>query len=248
MNGFERHGIGHLSASSINLWINAPDIWVAKYLHGLKQVFGPAPKRGQCVETAVHMALTGADEDKALKAGLDAFDREFMFADQDTSKERDLIEPMMQQALAELRQYGEPEAGGDEQHKISISAVGDGWKIPVIGFLDLTYPNHGLVVDLKTTMRIPSQMSPEHQLQRAIYATARGNESVRFLYVSAKKSSWLEDGDPAEIMRRLKTHITRLERFLARHNADDALACVPHNDTSFYWRGDETARLEMFGT
>jgi len=26
MNGFEKHGIEHLSASSINLWTNAPDV------------------------------------------------------------------------------------------------------------------------------------------------------------------------------------------------------------------------------
>lgn len=29
--GFARHNIDHLSASSINLWTNAPDVWVAEW-------------------------------------------------------------------------------------------------------------------------------------------------------------------------------------------------------------------------
>lgn len=247
-NGFAKHGITHLSASSINLWTNAPDLWVAKYLHNHKQPFGPAPRRGQCIETAVHMALTGTDLDTAIERGFEEFDRTFMFADDDTTKERALIEPMARMAYDELAPLGRPESGGDEQHKISIDAVFDGWSIPVIGFLDFTYPDQGLIVDLKTTTRVPSTMSPDHQLQRAIYSAAMGNQAVRFLYVSAKKASWLEDGNPSEVLARAKAQIARMERFLSTLTSDQALACVPHNPNSFYWRGDETARNEMFGT
>lgn len=247
MNGFEKHGIDHLSASSINLWTNAPDMWVAKYLHGHKSNFGPAPRRGQCVETAVHMALTGTATDAAIKRGLEQFDRTFMFGDQATTKERDVIDPMTRIALAELKHLGAPAEGGDEQAKISIDAKFDGWSIPVIGFLDFTYPDHGLVVDLKTTNRIPSTMSPDHQLQRAIYSAAMGNAAIKFLYVSAKKANWLEDGEPAEVLARAKVQIARMERFLSVHDADEALACVPTNRNSFYWRGDLDAWEELFG-
>lgn len=247
MNGFQKHNIGHLSASSINLWTNAPDVWVAKYLHGFKGNFGPAARRGQCVETAVYLTITGGDFDKSVKAALDQFDQTFMFGTENTTKERDLIEPMARIAVDELVEYGAPEAGGDEQHKVSINADFGDWSIPVIGFLDFTYPDHGLIVDLKTTTRVPSQMSPDHQLQRAIYSAATGNMAVKFLYCSAKKAEWLEDGDPAEILARAKMQIARMERFLSLHSADDALACVPVNPTTFYWRGDEAARIEMFG-
>lgn len=247
MNGFEKHGIDHLSASSINLWTNAPDMWVAKYLHGHKSNFGPAPRRGQCVETAVHMALTGTDEETAIARGLEQFDRTFMFGDQATTKERDVIAPMTRVALAELEPLGPPAEGGDEQAKISIDAAFDGWSIPVIGFLDFTYPDQGLIVDLKTTNRVPSVMSPDHQLQRAIYSAAMGNAAVKFLYVSAKKASWLEDGNVADVLAGAKVQIARMERFLSLHSADDALACVPCNPNSFYWRGDEDVRREMFG-
>jgi hypothetical protein len=53
-------------------------------------------------------------------------------------------------------------------------------------------------------------MSAEHQLQRAIYAKAKGNMSVRFLYVSEKKTSMLEDGDPTELLAQAKVQISRM--------------------------------------
>jgi hypothetical protein len=210
--------------------------------------FGPAPKRGQAVENAVVWTLMGEDEEAAVKRAIENFDREFMFGDEDTQKERELIAPMTAQALAELRDYGAPEfETGTDQEKVSITARGDGWTIPVWGFLDLVYPKHGLVVDLKTTTRVPSVMSADHQLQRAIYAKAKGNMAVRFLYVSAKKAAWLEDGDVAVTLAKAKAQITRMERFLRHHDAEQAQACVPVCPHSFFWRGAEDVRAEVFG-
>ncbi len=250
MNGFEKHNVNHLSASSINLWVNAPDLWIAKYLHGMKSNFGPAPRRGQCVEDAVGDALNGIPFDKAVADAERKFDKTFLIGDEATTKERALIAPMAEIALAELGGYGKPQAIDPEfhQHRIEIKADFGGWHIPIIGFLDFRFPDGGLVVDLKTTTRVPSVMSPDHQLQRAIYAKANGNAAVKFLYVSAKKASWLEDGDPAEVLARAKMQIARLERFLTRCDKDVALEIVPHNPNSFYWRGDETARNQFFGT
>ena len=249
MNGFSKHGIDHLSASSINLFTNACDVWVARYLLKRKMPFGPAPERGKQIENAVVWTLTGAmDEAKAIERATENFDRTFMFGDEATQKERALIEPMAKLAIEELREFGAPEfAEGTDQEKISITARGDGWSIPVIGFLDLVYPQHGLVVDLKSTTRVPSVMSADHQLQRAIYAKAKGNMAVRFLYVSGKKAAWLEDGDVAETLARAKAQITRMERFLRHHDAESAQACVPCNPNSFLWRGAEDIREEIYG-
>lgn len=246
-NGFAKHGIDHLSASSVNLWVNAPDVWVAKYLHGFKGRFGPAPVRGQCVEDGVVLALQGKSVADAVAAAHARFDKTFPRQDDEAVKERELIAPMMETALAELRGYGEPEFQDGQQEKVSINADFGDWSIPVIGFLDLVFPSHGLVIDLKTTTRIPSQMTPEHQMQRAIYARAKGNCAVKFLYVSAKKTALLEDGDVGQTLATLKAHIARMARFLAHCDKDTALQVVPCNPGSFYWRGDETARLTLFG-
>jgi len=246
-NGFEKHGIKHLSASSINLWINAPDVWVASYLFGKRTPMGAAAMRGICTEDAVVASLTGeADRDTALKAALEKFDKTFIVADEKITKERAMIEPCMDLALEALADYGKPEFPEDGQEKISITAKGDDYEIPVIGFLDLVFPEAGLVIDLKTTGRCPSVMSAEHQLQRAIYQKAKGNQAVKFLYVTPKKTALLEDGDPNELLSKAKTQITRMERFLRSGTRYDIAGVIPVNPNSFYWHGGEAIREELY--
>jgi hypothetical protein len=103
------------------------------------------------------------------------------------------------------------------------------------------------VIDLKTTGRIPTQMSAEHQLQRAIYAKANGNMAVKFLYVSEKKTNLLEDGDPTELLAKAKVQIGRMEAFLRHVDKDIAREIVPLNTSSFYWTGNEALRKEFYG-
>jgi hypothetical protein len=180
MSGFNKHNIDHLSASSINLWANAPDVWVMSYLFGLRTPMGPAPWRGICVEDAVVETLMGGSEKDAIQKALDKFDKRFLVGDEATTKERDMVQPMVQLAVEQLMEFGKPEFADEEnkQEKISITAKGNGWEIPVIGFLDLVFPQHGVVIDLKTTGRMPSTMSAEHQLQRAIYAEGQGRQPI----------------------------------------------------------------------
>ena len=249
MDGFQKHGIDHLSASSINLWTNAPDVWVMQYLYGVRTPMGPAPWRGICVEDAVVHTLLGGSEAEAIKMALDKFDKRFLIGDEATTKERAMIEPMIQQSVEELMEFGKPEfpEGESKQEKISITANGDDWSIPVIGYLDLVYPQHGMVIDLKTTGRVPSKMSAEHQLQRCIYAAAKGNMAVKFLYLSGKKSALLEDGDVAETLAKAKKQIGRIEAFLRHCDKEMAKAIVPTNPSSFYWRGSEQLYEEFYG-
>lgn len=245
--GFARHNIGHLSASSINLWTNAPDVWVVKYLLGKNTGASAAMERGKAVEQAVVWMLDGRDD--AIDKATESYNAALTFeAAEDADTQRNLIAPMAQEAHAALSEYGPPSFETDDgQRKVSIAARLPDGVIPVIGYLDLVYPKHGLVVDLKTTTRVPSVMSADHQLQRAIYARAMSNHAVRFLYVSGKKHAWLEDGDPTAILANAKTQIARLNRFLIAHDAESARACVPVNPNSFYWRGAEPLRREIYG-
>ena len=247
MNGFDKHGIKHLSPSSINLWTNAPDVWVAQYLFGKRGPMSAAAMRGICTEDAVVAVLQGKNADGALDAALEKFDQTFPIGDEKTTKERAMIQPCMELAVQELEQYGEPEFPEEGQEKISITAKTDDYEIPVIGYLDLVFPKHGVVIDLKTTGRCPSVMSAEHQLQRAIYQKAKGNQIVKFLYVTPKKTNLLEDGDPSEILRRTKIQITRMERFLRSGNARDVASVIPVNPNTFYWNGAEEIREELYG-
>jgi hypothetical protein len=248
MNGFEKHGIKHLSASSINLWTNAPDVWVAQYLFNKRSPLSAAAMRGICTEDAVVAVLTGDSEvAEAVKAAHDKFDKTFMVGNEKTTKERNMIEPCMALAIDQLKEYGKPEFPEEGQQKVSITAKTDDYEIPVIGYLDFVYPEHGVIVDLKTTGRMPSTMSPEHQLQRAIYQKARGNQTVKFLYVTPKKTSMLEDGDPTELLNYAKKQISRLEKFLRAGTKNDIKEVIPVNPNSFYWNGFEDVRDELYG-
>ena len=90
--------------------------------------------------------------------------------------------------------------------------------------IDWRYDDHGLVVDLKTSQRLPSAISLSHARQGAIYARAHGNYGMRFAYVKPVASK--KDGravvvyelERAEIDRQvaaLREIALRLERFLA---------------------------------
>jgi hypothetical protein len=148
-------------------------------------------------------------------------------------------------------EFGKPEFADEEnkQEKISITAKGNGWEIPVIGFLDLVYP-------AARRRDRPKDHWPYaiHDVGRAS-ASARdlcqkakgGNQSVKFLYVTPKKAAMLEDGDPAELLAQAKVQITRMEAFLRTLDKETAKAIVPVQPNSFYWKGNEALRKEFYG-
>src|SRR5690606_9568182 len=92
-------------------------------------------------------------------------------------EERGKIAGYVRGAVVELRQYGPPDADG-YQARVEIRL--DDVPVPVIGFIDWRFSNHGLIVDLKTTERFPSRIGVAHGRQGAIYAAAHGNFATRF--------------------------------------------------------------------
>lgn len=249
MNGFERHNIKHVSPSSINMWADCSGAWIAKYLYGHKFKFGVAPQIGVLVEKVVASALLGKTTlDKAIEMAEADFRKSNALNPSIKDMERITdIRSMSELALAELKQYGEPDFNGEEQHKIEMTTKGEGWELPIIGYLDFFYPKDGLVIDLKTTLRIPSTMSDAHRRQQAIYSKAKGNIAVKFLYVSPKKTSLLTNEDEGESLRQAKAILNRQEKFLRMGDADVLKDVVPINSSSFFWNGEESARFKFFG-
>jgi len=161
-------------------------------------------------------------------------------------KERSGIEPMATLAIEALKPYGKPKVMLTGQQKVSVNCAGDGWKLPVIGFLDIEYPDQGLVIDLKTTLRMPSKMSAGHIRQRCVYARCKGNSVVQFLYVTPKKVALLEDGNVDEELAKIKAILNRTERFLTAGDRDFLASIVPVNPNTFYWRDAGGIRSELF--
>ncbi len=247
-DGFQAHGIKHSSISQINKWIGSPSVWVSEYLFKFRSPASPAMWRGIFTEQAVADTITGKMKiDEAIKNALKDFDGKTLFDDGSSAKERANIDPMTRLAVEALEPYGKPDFPEDGQHRVSMDAKGDGWKLEFMGFIDFKYPQHGLIVDLKTTLKMPSVMSIGHQRQRAFYQKSNGNTDVKFLYVTPKKCEFKDDGDVNELMAGIKTHLTRQEAFLRLGDKELLRSIVPVDPDSFYWRGNEKVRKELFG-
>ena len=148
-------------------------------------------------------------------------------------------------ALAELRPYGVPTA---YQDRVEIRL--DGVAVPLVGYIDWRFDQHGLIVDLKTSERLPAAISDAHGRQGAIYARAHGNYGMRFAY--AKPKAGRSDGRATVVYELtaddLRRHLAalaqiaiRLERFLALSSDPHELAglLVPNYD-AFYWNNAAT--------
>lgn len=244
MNAFEKHGINHLSASSINLFAAEPAMWAMEKLLGKRAPVGAAAHRGTSVEAGVEAGLFDPEMpvEECQKIALEQFSRLTAFsADPRVQKERDAIGPAVAVALAELRQYGIPAKAEDgRQHKISVSL--DGIPVPLEGYLDFRFDGHGIVVDLKTQLRLSSSISATHARQGAIYHAAMGNYQIRFAYTTPQKIGVYVLENPSEILKQVVAIAQCMERFLSLTDDKELLTrSIAPNMDSFYWN-DNTAR------
>jgi hypothetical protein len=245
---FAKHGIDHLSPSSLNMWAAEPALWLLERRLGHRSATSPIMVRGRAVEHGVHHGLTkpAADIAEAQAVALAEFDRETALEpDPRREHERSQVAGYVAAALAELRQYGVP-TGYQERVEIRLDEV----PVPVIGFLDWRFDQHGLIVDLKTAERLPSAISDTHGRQGAVYAHALGNHAMRFAY--AKPMPGKKDGravnvfelDRQEVVRHLaalREIALRLGRFLALSSDPRELSglLVPNYD-AFFWSSPGT--------
>lgn len=253
MNAFAKHGIDHLSASSVNLFISQPALWAASYLMKRRTPVGPAAHRGTAIECGVEAGLFDPELpitecQKLAHAKFHGLTR--LSADHRIEKERATIDGSVDVALAELRQYGVPAKPEDgRQHKLSITLPGV--PVPVIGFLDFFWPDHGIIGDLKSVGRVPSEISPAHARQGALYSRHGSNMQVRMIYVSDKRVAAYVVDDIAAHTASFVQAAQAIERLLSLSDDGEALTrCFAPDLSSFYW-GDASARRiaqEIWGT
>lgn len=233
---FAKHGLRHLSASSLNLYSAEPALWVLRYLHGFRDDVGPKAWRGQAVEAGLDWWLYKQDRDGALDAAKVAYvERETEFAgnndgvvpdDADTVGEG--IEPMLDQAIEATKDFGLPLA-----RQFKIEHWLDGIEVPVIGYID--YDFEDFLFDLKTTERLPSEPRPEHCRQVALYAAAQ-KKKAKLVYVTPKKYAVYEVEDADQHLRRLSRMAHSVRALLAMSDSVTMAAQVfAPNYESFYW-------------
>jgi hypothetical protein len=252
MNAFERHGLGHLSASSLNTWAAEPALWVMEKLLGKRAPAGAAAARGTAAEAGVAHGLFQPDAEIAecQAVALASFDRAAAFlTDASREKEREAIPGMVEVALRELRQYGRPTPVGimGGQHKVEVRIADV--PVPIIGYQDFLFADHGIVVDLKTQLALTSKISPAHARQGAVYI-AGTNREMRFCYTTPKKCAVYRLEDAPAHLDVLRAIAHRLERFLAVSADPHELAgIVCPNYEAFYWNSTAARSMgrEVFG-
>lgn len=229
-SAFAKHGIAHLSPSSLVLWREHPGLWCLRYLANVKDDAGPAAWRGKAVEDAMSALLHGCPLEQAHEIARTTFDANAAGEISEAiDKQRALLAPMVRQVSVVLTGQVVELVGT----QIKIEHWMDGIDIPFIGYVDFLF-TEGLW-DLKTTERLPSAPKPAHVRQVALYWAAR-QLTPTLLYVTDKKFAPypVNEDDFRRALDELRADALSLESFLGRmDSATDALHCLPINSDDY---------------
>lgn len=225
----------HHSASSTSLFCASPAMWVAEKLLGLRQPVSAPAHRGVAVEVGVTHGLINPDASLAecVKRAIIKYDT-LMALSPDLRRERyrETLSDMVSHALAELRPYGLPST---VQGRVEWKP--DCLRLPVVGFFDFEWAQHGIIVDLKTCEKLPSRIKVSHARQAAFYA-ASSKMAARLTYVTPTKGATYTLENIREHRDALWQIAMRIENFLALSDDPEFFKSITAPDLdSFYWSG-----------
>ena len=230
------------SPSALNMFAAEPAMFVLERILGLKQPVGVPAHRGVAVEAGVAYGLLHpeAEDRECFREAYASYDGlTALSADERREKYRGNIPDMVVQALDELRQYGVPSGvqGFVEWKPADL-------KYPIVGYYDFVWEDHGIIVDLKTTERMPSQIKIPHARQVSLYCG--DNHQGRICYVTPKKCSTYGLENIREHKQALHNLARAVEKFLALSDDPEFFVSITAPDVeSFYWN-DPAARELAF--
>ncbi len=220
---FEKHGVMHLSASTINLWIAQPSLCLLK-IAGFGDIeAGPAAWRGQGVDIAIGKAIEKQEFSEieyihlAEKIFIEKFQTAKDLYDQKKiEKEKQNIKKYVSNGLKFYKSIKEKPS--EIQGKIIINI--DEIDIPFIGYFDLMYKN--IVRDIKTVGKTTNKLSEAHCRQVSIYSLAIKKEPwIDYISTTSVKSFRVEN--IKYWINQIKIASKSLEKVLSY--SDDILEC-----------------------
>jgi hypothetical protein len=192
-NPFDNHNIEHLSASSINIYIQDPCMFIMRYLYKHRSASNPAMWRGTVVDEGIGEALTTKKNNKKIiKNAIARFDGLYEYTAKEhevntikLAKERDLIPRYLDTAIPYYKEMGKP-ISYQKEIRLQIDDI----PVDILGYIDLQY--EGLVRDIKTVSRLPSAIPDTVNRQLSIYAKAENCDAmVDYVYVTSKKAEMI---------------------------------------------------------
>src|SRR5207344_1395636 len=229
------------SPSALNLFAACPSMFVLERILGIKQAVGVPAHRGVAVEKGVALGLLDPymPISQCIIAAYTEYDTlSALTPDPRREKYRASIADMVTAAVGELRAYGVPT--GTQGF---IEWRPDELLLPIVGYYDFRWEQHGILADLKTTEKMPSQIKIPHARQVALYATS-DNVDARLIYVTPKKIEPYRLENIRRHREALKQIARRVENFLSLSDDPDfyKTIVVPDLD-SFYWASPISRQL-----
>lgn len=246
MNPFEAHRISHISVSQLNLWAAAPGVYVMERLLGHKAPVGAAAHRGSAVEDGVSLGLAGAPLNECVDLANARFtEKTAMSPDYSRDKERAALASMVDKGIRLLSPWGRPDRCQQKKEWRM-----DGIAVPVLGYSDFEYDEHGLIIDLKSTHALPSKIKSSHARQVASYLGSGANMTGGIAYVTTKKATLYKLENALEHVAALTRMALSLQNFLSLSRDPHELAGLLTVDTESFYLADPRARqsaFEVFG-
>ena len=229
------------SPSKLNLFCAQPSMFVLEYVLGVKQPVGVHAHRGVAVEDGVTYGLKypSAHLDDCRHVAQVKYDTlTALSGDPRREKFRETVPDMVATAVKQLRLYGVP-TGTQEAVEWRPPEL----KLPIFGYLDYRWDQHGIVADLKTTERMPSEIKIPHARQVALYTVSEATHA-HLIYVTPKKlESYLLENIDAH-RGALASVARRVENFLALSDDPEYFLSITAPDLeSFYWGNPEAREL-----
>jgi hypothetical protein len=238
MINYTRH-----SPSSLNLFSAQPSMFVLERILGIRQPVGAPAYRGTAVEAGVTLGLL--DHEASMEACVSEAHKKYdtisaLSGDKRREEYRATIADMVRMGLEELRPYGVPTATQG-----FVEWRPEGLKMPIVGYFDFRWENHGILTDLKTTEKMPSSIKISHARQTALYASMTGdNADTRVTYVTPKKKITYRLENVREHLNALHQIALRCEAFLALSDDPKFFTGITVPDLeSFYWGGPPSRQL-----
>lgn len=159
-------------------------MFVIEYLIGERQQVGAPAHRGSAVEDGVSHGLS--DLTAPLRDCIEVAQIKYdslmaLSGDPRREKYRETVSDMVTSALKELREYGKPDG-----MQGLVEWKPEGLKLPIVGYYDYQWTRHGIVADLKTTERMPTEIKINHARQVSLYVGG-SNMAGHLIYCTPKK-------------------------------------------------------------
>jgi hypothetical protein len=182
-NPFDQFDIEHLSASSVNLFIQDIPLFIVRYLAKNKSPTNPAMLRGTVIDHAIGNKTSVAEAQKEFMALMNYEKKQGNVFDQEKAEtEYNNIKKYLEVGIPFYKKFGEPVS---YQKKVELQY--EDLPIPIIGYVDMEYSD--CIRDIKTTAKRPSALLPPVQRQIALYGSALEKHAYAdYLYVTKTKA------------------------------------------------------------